>query len=42
MRDKIKSSYLNNDREHGRHHDERNRQVKGKSGYLIGKKISFL
>lgn len=42
MRAKIKSSDLNNDKEHGRHHDERNRQVKGMSGCLIGKKISFV
>ena len=42
MRAKIKSSYLNNDKEHGHHHNERHRQMKGKSGYLIGKKISFL
>ena len=42
MRAKIESSDLNNDKEHGCHHDERKGQVKGMSGYFIGKKISFV
>lgn len=33
---------MNNDKEHGCHHDDGSRQVKGKNGYLVGKRISFV